>query len=405
MRVFFLFFFLVGSFLEAKVLIGLDRIFEPEFVHHFRNKKIGIVTNQTAINQSYDTILDLFFEKKDLCKIAALFAPEHGIDGLFLASHKINDDMKYKIPVHSLFGLTRRPTKEMLANIDLLVFDIQDIGCRSYTYATTLFYCIEECAKHHVPLVVLDRPNPMGGNLVDGFFVDPLFRSFISYINVPFCHGMTIGELARYFNEEYNIKSSLTVIPMKGWTRDMTFSDTKLPWIPTSPNIPEKDTPFYYATTAALGELSFVNIGVGYTLPFKVIGAPWIDADAFHAALKKQNLPGVTFTKVHFRPFFGLFKGESCHGVQLHVTDPATYQPVKVQSFLLGILKSLYPKEIATALQKAEGKKQQIFSQAVGTDYIIKLLKQEKHVSWKLAEYQTQKRRDFIQTRKKYLLY
>lgn|SRR3989338_2386530 len=391
--------------LHSRVEVGLERIAEKEFCSLFQGKKIGLITNHTAITGRFETIFDVFGSPKLGCQVTAVFAPEHGIDGLFYADHHVKDEKKQTFQIYSLYGKTRRPTGEMLDSVNLLVFDIQDIGCRSYTYATTLFYCMEAAQERKIPIVVLDRPNPLGGNLVDGFFVEEKLRAFNSYLNVPFCHGMTIGELARYFNAEYKVGAALTVIPMRGWNRSMTFVETGLPWVPTSPNVPERDTPFYYAATAAFGELSFVNIGVGYTLPFKVVGAPWIDSAQYRKVLQEQHLPGVTFAEIHFCPFFGLFKGEKCHGVQIHITDPAVFKPIETQCFLFGILKSLYPDRVLEGLKKAGAQKIRLFSQAVGTEHMIELIQTEKHVAWKLCKYQQGEREAFKERRRRYLIY
>jgi len=184
-----------------------------------------------------------------------------------------------------------------------LLFDVQDIGTRSYTFISTLFYCMEEAAKASIPFIVLDRPNPMGGIVVDGPLLDEEWRSFLGYIKVPYCHGMTIAELALFFNEEYKVGCKLTVIPMRGWKRTMVFTQTGLPWMPTSPQIPEADTPFFYPATGLIGHCSIVNIGIGYTLPFKLVGAPWVEAEKFADALNQQKLPGVYFSLFITVPF------------------------------------------------------------------------------------------------------
>jgi uncharacterized protein YbbC (DUF1343 family) len=293
----------------------------------------------------------------------------------------------------------------MLSNIDVLVYDIQDIGCRSYTYTTTLCYVMEEAAKHHIPLIVLDRPNPINGLMVDGPMLEPKWRSFIGYLNVPYCHGMTIGELARLFNDQYKIGCSLTVYPMRGWKREMSFADTGLQWVPTSPYIPEADTPYYYAATGLLGELSLVNIGIGYTLPFKVIGAPWIRAAEFSAALNAQNLPGVHFLPFHYRPFYGAHKEKDCEGVMIVITNPRTFRPVSSQYMILGILKNLYPKQVQERLRSIDSSKKELFCKASGNDTMLSLLQKERYVAWKLILFHKDEREAFLLTRKKYLLY
>jgi len=402
------FFTLSLLFLNAapKVELGVDRFFSEKTFETLKGKRIGLITNQTGVNSQLTTTIDLFLKNQGQYNLTALFAPEHGIDGKTYAYKQAENGTKHKdIPIYNLYGSTKRPTAEMLSKIDVLVYDIQDVGSRAYTYTTTLFYAMEEAAKAGKSVIVLDRPNPMNGVIVDGPMLQENFRSYMGYINVPYCHGMTIGELALFFNKEYKIGTKLTVIPMKGWKREMVFSDTGLSWIPTSPQIPESDTPLYYATTGILGEFSLINIGVGYTLPFKVIGAPWINAEHFAHVLNSQKIEGVTFHPFHYRPFFGSFKGLDCHGVKIHITNPSVYKPLTVQYFIIGILKSLYPNTVAEKLNNLKLGQKKLFCQAWGNDVMIKMLINEKYVSWKLIDFQKKERETFILKRKKYLLY
>ncbi len=335
-------------------------------------------------------------------QVTALFGPEHGIAGEAHAEESVVHSKWAHLPVYSLHGATRRPTQQMLKEIDVLIYDIQCVGARSYTYPSTLFYAMEEAAKRGIEVIVLDRPNPINGVTIDGPMLDERFRSFIGYVNVPYCHGMTVGELARYFNAEYSVGCKLTVIPMEGWKRTMSYRDTGLPWIPPSPYIPEEDTPFFYPATGILGQLRILNIGIGYTLPFKIAGAPWIDAKKFADTLNSQKLPGVCFLPFHFKPFYGLYKGQNCQGVLIRVLDPLKYRPLSVQYLILGILKSLYPKQFKERL--AETKEKEFFHKANGTDEIFRILAEEKYPAWKLIEYQKDEREAFRQKRKAYLL-
>lgn len=389
----------------CKVLTGIDRIITPEYQGLIRNKRVGIVTNQTGVTgdlQSNRTLLEQHKEALNV-QIVALFAPEHGITGSSHAAENVEDNIDNNIPVYSLHGKHRRPSKDMLGHIDVLIFDIQDIGSRSYTYSTTLFYLMEEAAKHKIPVIVADRPNPINGRVVDGPMLDPKWRSFLGYVNIPYCHGMTIGELAKYFNGEYAIGCDLTVVPMKGWNRDMTFNDTGLPWIPTSPNVPESSTPLYYPMTGIIGELNLVNIGVGYTLPFKVVGAPWIKAEDFAAKLNAQKLPGVLFQPFYYKPFFGKFAKEDCQGVLIVITDPSRYLPVSTQYMILGLLKSVYPKQFKEAFHASRGKKD-LFSKVNGTDRPFKMLETNPYPAWSLREIDQREREEFKRNREKYLI-
>jgi uncharacterized protein YbbC (DUF1343 family) len=264
---------------------------------------------------------------------------------------------------------------------------------------------MEECAKRGIDVIVLDRPNPINGVVIDGPMLEEGIRSFVGYINVPYCHGMTIGELAQFFNGEYQIGCSLTVVPMKGWRREMTYADTGLAWIPTSPQIPEEDSPLFYPMTGLLGELKLVDIGVYYTLPFKIVGAPWINADRFANALNAQHLPGVVFVPFQYKPFLGHYRNELCQGVKIIVTDPAKIRPVAVDYLLMGILKTLYPQIVEKRLQQLTVAQKKAFSQVNGSAQILNALLQEKYVVWKLIDFHRKERERFAQQRKKYLLY
>ncbi len=396
----FIFFFLP---LFASVDLGVDVFFKDAHYKGLQNKRVGLVSNHTGVDKMMTPTIDVL--QKEGIKIVALFSPEHGWSGTDHAGENTSDGKAGKLKVYSLHGKTRRPTEEMLKGIDILIYDIQDIGVRSYTYATTLFYVMEEAAKRNIPVIVFDRPNPINGLIIDGGMLEPKWRSFIGYVNVPYCHGMTIGELATFFNGEYKIGCNLKVIPMKGWKRTMSFKETGLTWIPTSPHIPEADTPLFYASTGILGELEIVNIGVGYTLPFKVVGAPWIDAEVFAEKLNSQKLPGVHFFPFHYRPFYGSLKGKDCHGVLIRVTNMRRYQPLSVQYLLMGILKSLYPQETKGYLEKVNGSKKRLFCLANGNDEIYRLMLNERYAAWKMIAYQKSEREQFKKTREKYLLY
>ena len=396
--------FMFPLLLFAKVELGVDRFFAEGKESLLKGKRIGIISNPTGVNGDLKLTYELFKERSKGFQIGGLFAPEHGFFGKdYAGDHVANGKTAEKIPIHSLHGETRRPTKEMLKGIDILIFDVQDIGCRSYTYLSTLCYVMEEAAKNKIEVFVLDRPNPQTGVIVDGPMLGSKFRSFIGYVNVPYCHGMTVGELAAFFNEEYKIGCKLKVFPMKGWKREMTFKETGLTWIPTSPHVPEPDTPFFYASTGIIGELDLINIGVGYTLPFKVVGAPWIDANKFADVLNQQKLTGVHFTPFHYKPFYGSLRNKECHGVKINITDPLKYRPLSVQYLLLGILKSLYPDKVVAALKKVSESKKKLFNQANGNQEIFDMLLKEKYISWKMIEFQKGDREKFLKVRAKYL--
>ena len=400
----FLFFLLLGDVEAAIVSPGVDVFFEEKRFLQWKGKRIGLITNQTGVNSQLKTTVDLFLEHEGSYRLTALYSPEHGLSGKSYAWESVDHQQHKNLPVYSLHGETRRPTAAMLDNVDVLVYDIQCTGVRAYTYPTTLFYCMEEAVKKGLEVVVLDRPNPINGVTVDGPMLEDKWRSYIGYINVPYCHGMTIGELAQLFNTEYKIGCKLTVIPMKGWERKMSYRDTGLHWIPPSPNIPEPDTAIFSSSTGFLGELQIANIGIGFTLPFKIVGAPWIHADDFAEKLNQQKLPGVLFQPYHYRPFWGMFKGVDCEGVLIKITDFTVYRPVAVQYLILGMLKSMYPKEFMKQFGKSHGAKE-LFCKANGTDAIYRILSDEKYPAWKLIDFQKEERTSFQELRKKYLLY
>lgn len=401
-----LLFIFCPSVQAAPIQLGVDCLFTPENGALIKNKRLGIITNHTAVNGELVSTIHLFKENASKYRytIKAFFGPEHGLTGVSHAAENIRDSKDAQgIPIYSLHGATRRPTAAMLKEIDVLIYDIQDIGSRSYTYISTLFYAMEEAAKKSIPVIVLDRPNPINGLTIDGPMLEKEWRSFVGYVNVPYCHGMTVGELARFFNEEYKVGCKLTVISMKGWKRSMSFADTGLTWIPTSPNIPEADTVFYYPTTGLLGELQMVSTGIGFTLPFKLIGAPWINSNLFADKLNEQKFPGVTFVPFHFRPFFGRFEKQDCQGVLIVVTDPKKYLPVSTQYLLIGILKSLYPQQFNQALKDSVAR-EKMFNQVNGTAEVYRLIKNEKYPAWKLRQIHQTEREAFKTKRKAYLI-
>jgi len=406
LKFFCIFFTLLIPFLSAQVKTGLDCLFCKDHETILKNQKIGLITNHTAVASNHQTSIQIFKNHSSSYnfELKALFAPEHGLNGCQYASEKV-EHFKDKdgIPIFSLHGLTRRPTKEMLQGIDLLIYDIQDIGSRSYTYIATLFYVMEEAAKLNIPVIVLDRPNPINGLTIDGPMLEDKWRSFVGYINVPYCHGMTIGELAQYFNSENKVNCKLTVIPMKGWKRSMCFAETGLTWIPTSPNIPEADTAYFYPSTGLIGELQLVNIGIGYTMPFKLIGAPWIKAEAFAKSLNEQKFPGVYFHPFYYRPFYGRFAHENCQGVLIVIEDHKKYLPVSTQYLLLGMLKSLYPDQFKKAIHSSK-KCEEMFNKVNGTAEVYRILTQELYITWKLLALSQNERKLFQKNREKYLI-
>ena len=383
-----------------KVILGNENLINNQ-LKLFENKRVGLITNPSGVTGNLKYTSDVFFNHPKI-NLVALFGPEHGIRGNEYGGDKVTDsiDEQTRIPLFSLYGNTRKPTEEMMNLVDVMVIDIQDIGVRSYTYIYTMAKVMEACAEFDVPFIVLDRPNPLGGIHIEGNVLDTTFLSFVGLYPLPYIHGMTIGELAQYFNTEFKINCDLTVVPMLNWERKMIFGDTGLNWIPTSPHVPEWQTVAYLAATGTLGELHTVSIGVGYTTPFKLIGASWTDGNKLSKSLNALNLSGVYFRPMYFKPFYSLFKGEMCHGVQLHITDFQKFKPYITGIHIMHQLINLYPENDLFS----NSNRVKMFNKVMGTDKIMDELKNQMSVfdmekSWQSDINEFKKKRD------KYLLY
>lgn len=315
---------------KADIVLGNERI--DEFRDFFTNKRVGLITNATGTDKKYKSTVDILKEKTNL---TAIFTPEHGFGGNVQAAEKTKDeyDTHYNLPIYSLYGATRKPTQQMLDNIDVLVFDIQDVGTRHYTYVSTLVYAMQACKEQNKKVVVLDRPNPISG-IVSGTVLKRENSSFIGLYPIPLRHGMTIGELAIFFNNEEKIGADLKVIPMIGWKRDMFITDTNIPWIQTSPNIPTPMSALLYNATGIVGSVQ-ASDGIGTTQPFEFVGMPNIDAYELANSMNKYNFAGVHFRPLTFTPKFGNFKNITCNGVQLHITDYKYFDATTVGAVLI----------------------------------------------------------------------
>lgn len=317
-----------------------------------QGKRVGLVTNPSGIDNDLKSTVDILNEAPGV-KLVALFGPEHGVRGNAHAGDAVEGgvDPKTGVKVFSLYGKTHKPTAEMLKGIDVLVYDIQDIGCRSYTFYATMGVCMEACAENNVEFMVLDRPNPLGGNKVEGNLVEDGYFSFVSKYAIPYLYGLTPGELARFLNEEHFIKghARLTVIPMEGWTRDMKFRDTGMPWVLPSPQVPTPESAFFYPLSGILGELYIFNTGIGYTLPFQLFTATWIDdADELARRMNDLRLPGLKFRPIHIKPFFALSvdvnqEKKEVHGVQTYITDVDRANLTLTQFYFLQVVHEMYP--------------------------------------------------------------
>ncbi len=390
---------------KSQVETGLDRV--TEFQSVFAGKRLGIIANHTAYNRNGVFIVDVFRQMPGV-KISALFGPEHGFRGSHSAGVKVEERDAFldSIPIYSLYGKTLKPTPQMLKNVDLLVFDIQDIGARFYTYIWTMALAMEAAAEQHIPFVVLDRPNPINGVQVEGSMLDTVFASFVGLYPIPVRHGMTVGELARLFNGEgwlkNGVKADLTVIPMKGWNRSEWFDQTGLKFIPPSPNMPDLKTATVYPGLCLL-EGTNVSEGRGTEHPFLQFGAPWINAEELRQHLTRFDLPGVEFSPVRFTPksipgkaVHPKYENETCNGLTLRVTDRNIFQPFLTGVRIVQSIHALYP-------QKWQWRAKH-FDRLVGSDNLRKVLTENQDLKPLIKTWQEQVKA-FQKLRKKYLLY
>jgi uncharacterized protein YbbC (DUF1343 family) len=332
------------SGLTAGVRPGLEiLVADPPGV--LEGKRVGLITNHTAIDRRGTSAIDLLNVAEDF-ELVALYSPEHGIRGIETGPVASTIDERTGLPIHSLYGETRHPTPEMLEGVEALVFDIQDIGTRQYTYISTMALAMQAAAKKGIPLVVLDRPNPIGGVAVEGNILEPAFSTFVGIYPIPVRHGMTVGELARLFDEEFGIGADLTVVPVEGWRRNMWFDETGLPWVNPSPNIRRLEAAIHYPGTVFF-EATNLSEGRGTDLPFEQTGAPWLDAEAIAAEMNRMQLAGVRFEAVRFPVSADArkFPGETLSGVRLVLTDREVYQPVRASLLLIDAIRRRHPDE------------------------------------------------------------
>ncbi|WP_462410683.1 exo-beta-N-acetylmuramidase NamZ family protein [Neobacillus sp. Marseille-QA0830] len=324
--------------------IGLDVLFEKNTLD-YKGKRIGLVTNMTGVNQKLTPTIDLFHGHPDL-HLTALYGPEHGIRGSAKEGEKVESfvDPYTNVPVYSLYGASKKPSKDMLDPVDVVFFDLQDIGARYYTYIYTMAYMMESCAEHGKQFVVLDRPNPISGTVVEGNLVEEGFRSFVGLYPIPNRHGMTVGELALIFKHEFGIACDLTVIPMEDWNRGQYYDETGLFWVPPSPNTTGIDMATLYPGTCLM-EGTNLSEGRGTTRPFEYVGAPYIDGYRLAKAFNEKRLPGVLARPISFNPTYQKHKDSTCEGVQLHVVDRKAIHSLKTGLTLLEIIAEMYPND------------------------------------------------------------
>jgi uncharacterized protein YbbC (DUF1343 family) len=327
---------------SARVQTGID-VLEAENFAPLQGKRVGFITNQTGVDSAGRRTVDVLAHAPGV-KLVALFSPEHGIAGVVDAPVVNSTDAATRLPVYSLFGDARRPTPEMLKDVDVLVFDVQDAGVRFYTYISTMAYCMEAAAKNHILFVVLDRPDPLGGEAIEGPMLDPERTSFVGYFPMPVRYAMTLGELARMFNAENKIGADLRVVSMKGWRRSETFGDTGIAWIAPSPNLRTPEAAFLYPGIEIL-QAAGVSVGRGTERPFEILGAPWIHAEELADALNARKIAGVGFAPARFTPHEAPYKDQECEGVTIHLGDAGLLRSMRMGLEISDALHRLYPQQ------------------------------------------------------------
>jgi len=380
-----------------------------------QGKRVGLVTNPTGIDNKLKSTVDILNEAPGV-ELVALFGPEHGVRGNAHAGDAVGDavDPLTGIKMYSLFGKTHEPTAAMLKDIDVLVYDIQDVGCRSYTFYATMGVCMEACAKHGIEFMVLDRPNPLGGYKVEGNLVEDGYFSFVSKYSIPYIYGLTPGELAAFLNGEGIIAErsktghgcKLTVIPMEGWHRKMKFRDTGMPWVAPSPQIPTPESAFFYPVSGILGELYIFNTGIGYTLPFQTFAASWINADSLAMRMNALNLPGMHFRPINYKPFFALSVAvdkslKEVHGVQTYITNPDKANLCLTQFYFLQVIHEMYPQ---VELFEQNPKRYAMFDKVCGSKEIRERFIKRYRVE-DIADYWNKDANAFRERSKQYYLY
>lgn len=398
-------------FAAPKVKPGIEVLEEMDFAP-LKGKRVGLVTNPSGVDHNLRSTIEILHNAPGV-NLVALYGPEHGVRGDVYAGGHVADtvDPVTGLPVYSLYGPTRKPTAKMLEGIDVMVYDIQDTGTRYYTFISTMGLVMEACAGLGIEVMILDRPNPLGGNKIEGCVVEQPFNSFVSQYRIPVIYGLTPGELAELINEEglnrgqlgnqKAVKCKLTVIPMKGWERDMVYEDTGLPWVLPSPNIPYGYTAIYYACSGPCGEIyNYLQVGISYTIPFQVFAAPWIEPEKLLALLNSYNLPGVVFRTIYYKPFAGSQAGKLLGGVQPYITDYNAARLSEVQFYVMQACAELYPEHLPFGPNEKIG----LFNKVCGTDYIHNTF-QERYRVEDILEYWRKDEEEFRTLAQNYYLY
>lgn len=398
--------FFAGTAFAQKIRIqtGIEVLKNSNF-KLLEGKRVGLITNPTGVDNQLKSTIDILHEAPNV-NLVALFGPEHGVRGDVHAGDHVDNssDPTTGLPVGSLYGKTRKATPDMLKGIDVLVYDIQDIGCRSFTYISTMGLAMEAAAENNIEFVVLDRPNPLGGLKVEGNLAEDGYISFVSQFKIPYLYGLTCGELAQMLNEENMLakQCKLTVVKMKGWKRKMDYTQTGLQWIPSSPHIPHAHSAFFYPVSGIVGELGYLSIGVGYTIPFQMFAADWIKAEEFASALNNLHLPGVHFRPMHLKPFYSVGVGTQMQGVQVHLTDYQKANLSEIQFYVMQVIAQLYPDKAVFA--NANEKRFDMFDKVSGSNQ-IRLLFAKNNRFEDMQAYWNKDVEAFKKLSKKYYLY
>lgn len=389
---------------KITIKTGIEVLKEQKF-KALEGKRVGLITNPTGVDNAMKSTIDILHEASNV-ELVALFAPEHGVRGDAHAGDDVANmvDPKTGLPVHSLHGKTRVPTAEMLKGIDALVYDIQDIGCRSFTYISTMGLAMEAAAEHGIEFVVLDRPNPLGGHKVEGGLVDDERISFVSQFKIPYLYGLTCGELAMYLNEEGLLKNKvkLNVVKMKKWKRNMRYEETGLQWIASSPHIPHPTTALFYPVSGILGELGYMSIGVGYTIPFQMFAAEWLDATKLADNLNALKLEGIHFRPIYLKPFYSVGQGKQLEGVQVHLMNYEKAKLSEIQFYVMQEIAVLYPDK--AIFDNADEKRYRMFDQVSGSSFVREEFAKNNRFD-DIKDFWYNKVDDFKRASKKYYLY
>ena len=391
---------------KIRIKTGIE-VLKAQNFRCLEGKRVGLITNPTGVDNELRSTIDILHEAPNV-NLVALYGPEHGVRGDVHAGDHVSDqrDPATGLPVYSLYGKTRKATPEMLKDVDVLVYDIQDIGCRSFTYISTLGLAMEAAAENGKELIVLDRPNPLGGLKVEGNLTEDDCISFVSQFKIPYVYGLTCGELALLLNGERmltgGVQCKLTVIKMKGWKRRMDYTATGLQWIPSSPHIPHPHSAFFYPVSGILGELGYMSIGVGYTIPFQMFAAPWAEVDKLADALNDLHVPGVIFRPIYLKPFYSVGKGEQLQGVQVHITDYARAPLSPLQFLVMQEVARLWPER--AVFDHADKGRFAMFDKVCGSHQIRERF--TKTNRWEdIRPYWEKDVENFRQVSKKYYLY